>query len=230
MSVFSLRSLPPTVHHIFTEARITPALQTLTVLDYHLTDEQLLHLLLSRGLEVLRAGQTPVAPPAPPMQSPLPQPSPLQMPLFPQPQMQLQFPQAPRPSSLLQAPQQTSAPMDTMEQAPPANWVEVPTPPAGDRQLHAWYSDRGWRRYQVTTPSGHAVVYWTPLALYRPLCAEPFDPSLIITDVEPYGVAHQVPFGWAGRSADAAEAREQARGAIPEARVGEHPKATVTVG
>lgn len=156
---------------------------------------------------------------APPLQFPLhpqyePLPLPQPQPFAPQPQpfaapSYLPAPAPAAPSPLLGG----GAP----EQQPPANWTQVgPGPTSAEQVMHQWYSERGWRRYLVQTATGQATLYWTPIAMYRPLCANPYDAGIVPTEIpQGYGSAHLVPANWALRGADAAEQVEVMQGRTP---------------
>ena len=96
---------------------------------------------------------------------------------------------------------------------PHSNWMPVAPPTTGvEVELHAWYAARGWRRFQATTPRGPATIYWAPIEIHRPLCASPFDPGVVVVNVDGYGPVHVVPPGWATQhGADAAELKEAGR-------------------
>lgn len=80
--------------------------------------------------------------------------------------------------------------------------------------MHQWYAARGWHRWMASTQRGMATVYWAPIEIHRPLCASPFDPGIVVTEVPGFGPTHIVPDGWAvQRGADGAEIRE--RGSTP---------------
>lgn len=116
-------------------------------------------------------------------------------------------------------------------QAPCPNWMPAQAPVGAEAELHLWYTSRGWQRFVATTPRGPMIIYWAPVEIHRPLCADSFDAYIQAVAVEGYGLVHVIPRDWAATrsGADTAEAKEA--GTTPELRQamgpGQPGKATV---